>query len=175
MFGKHHTIKHLSQGIAIAALLAVIAVPSALAGPSSRRHADRQACQTAPTGWVTVTDDQGLTSFQPTGETACIAVSACTATADGTMRSPYPGWVFVTDDLGLPWLVPAAPGESGVQSESADGKACTPAQATGAADATTKKPAAKKAKPSLRSPHPNWAYTTDRHGRPWLVPAGHGK
>ena len=31
MFGKHHTLKHLSVGIAAAASIAVVAVPSALA------------------------------------------------------------------------------------------------------------------------------------------------
>jgi hypothetical protein len=36
MFGKHHTLKQLSGGIAIAASLAVIAVPSAVASTSSR-------------------------------------------------------------------------------------------------------------------------------------------
>lgn len=36
MFGKHHTLKQLSGGIAIAASLAVIVVPSAVASTSSR-------------------------------------------------------------------------------------------------------------------------------------------
>jgi hypothetical protein len=158
MFRKRHMLK-LSGGIAIAASLAVIAVPSALGA-----HKDGPACQSGPAGWISVTDDQGVPYLEPVGQTACAAPLACTSAADAATSSPYPGWVSVTDDLGIPWLYQVS------LSASADREACTPAPAAPAAAPTTGQPAAVPTGPIMQSPYPGWVIVTDENGVPYLEP-----
>jgi hypothetical protein len=95
MFGKQLT--HIAQGIAIAAAVAAVAVPSAFAGANSGDRTRAQVCQ-GDGVWITITDDLGLSQLVPAAHGPCTAEATCTSSAQT-------GWITVTDDLGLPSLV----------------------------------------------------------------------
>ncbi len=166
MFGKHHTLKQLSVGVAVAASVAVVAVPSAL-GMAQAHRAHASGCSTLQSpgqGWVVVYDDQGVPTLEQTGQTACAEALACTPATAVAIRSPYPGWVIVTDDLGIPWLYPAGHTPSNASQE------CAQAPAAPAADAKTQ--ASVPASPVMPSPYPGWVTVNDDTGVPWLYPVG---
>ena len=167
MFGKHHTLKQLSAGIAVAASLAVVAVPSAL-GMTQAHRSHRSGCSTLQSshqGWVVVNDDLGVPTLEPTGQTACTEALACPPAAAVPLRSPYSGWVIVNDDLGIPRLYPA-----GQTPAAASQQQCAQAQAAPAANAGTQPSApASRVQPS---PYPGWVIVNDDLGIPWLSPAG---
>jgi hypothetical protein len=96
MFGKHTTLTHIAKGIAVAAVLAAVAVPSAFASTNSAA----QSCVSDPS-WITTTDDLGLSQLVPVPQSVCAAELPCTAVQSG--------WVSVNDDLGVPFLVPTSP------------------------------------------------------------------
>ena len=163
MFGKHHTLKQLSVGVAVAASVAVVAVPSALGA----HRASVSGCATLQSpgqGWVVVYDDQGIPTLEPTGQTACTEALSCAPSAAVAIRSPYPGWVVVTDDLGIPWLYPAGQTPSNASQE------CAQAQA--APVAVAKPQPSVPASPVTPSPYPGWVSVTDDTGVPWLSPVG---
>jgi hypothetical protein len=166
MFAKHHTLKQLSVGVAVAASVAVVAVPSAL-GMTQAHRADGSGCSTLQSpgqGWVVVYDDQGVPTLEPTGQTSCTEALSCTPATAVAIRSPYPGWVIVTDDLGIPWLYPVG------QTPSTASQECAQAQAAPAAGAKTE--ASVPAAPVMQSPYPGWVSVTDDGGDPWLYPVG---
>jgi hypothetical protein len=145
MFGTQHTLRHVGRSIAIAALVAVVAVPSALAGTSAPDRTRAQACQ-ADAVWITVTDDQGVGWLVPVAHGSCTVETACTS-------SVQPSWAFTTDDLGVPWLVPAA--KAGAES-------CVLSTSKPA-------PASKIASKVTKSRYPGWALVTDGNGGSKLV------
>jgi hypothetical protein len=151
MFAKHHTLMQL----AIAAVIAAVAVPSALAGTSSPDRTHAQACQTGLT-WTTITDDLGLSQQVPVASDTCISqLEACTAASKA-------GWVTVNDDLGIPFLVPASPAE-----------ATTLAQcvlSTPSSPAPTSKIAQAKSKAKItKSKYQGWVWVTDTTSSAKLV------
>jgi hypothetical protein len=141
MFGKQLT--HIAQGIAIAAVIAAVAVPSAVAGTTS--------CQTD--SWTTVTDDLGLSQLVPVSSGVCTATDElpCTALAQT-------GWVSVNDDLGVPFLVPTSPTVAAAHG------VCVLAQASSPAPAST----IVKAK-ITKSKYRGWVVVTDTTGSSRLV------
>jgi hypothetical protein len=141
MFGTQHTLRHVGRSIAIAALVAVAAVPSALAGTSSPDRTRAQACQ-ADAVWITITDDQGVGWLVPVAHGSCTVETACTSQVQ-------PSWAFTTDDLGVPWLVPAA---------KAGAASCV---------LSDSKPA--PAPKITKSPYPGWLLVTDGNGGSKLV------
>jgi hypothetical protein len=148
MFGKNSTLKHVAQGIAVAAVVTAVAVPSALA--SGDRTRAQQACGANPT-WISVTDDLGLSQLVPVPQSVCAAEVACTTAA-------HTGWVSVIDDLGVPFLVPSGP-----TSAAAPGL-CVLAQSSSPA------PASKIAKAKVtKSKYRGWVLVTDTTGSAKLV------
>jgi hypothetical protein len=160
MFGKHHTLRHLSAAITIAFAFAIVAAGSASAG---RAHG--KTCRDGTT-WITVIDDQGVSTLEPTGKTTCTEALACTSATDRAMRSPYLGWVIVNDDLGIPWLYPVGQALSTASPE------CTQTPAAPATSASPVKPASAPTSPITPSPYPGWVFVTDDTGVPWLYPVG---
>jgi hypothetical protein len=151
----------LFAAIAVAACVAVIAVPSALASPA--RTASGTACQTEGTHWITVTDDQGVPWLAPVDSNICTTAIGCDATAEAA--SPYPGWVSITDDDGVPWLYPA------LQNRSTTSTTCAPsADAPAVGTALTSAESVTTPDPILRSPYPGWIVVVDDQGVPWLEP-----
>jgi hypothetical protein len=140
MFGKQLT--HIAQGIAIAAVIAAVAVPSAVAGTTS--------CQTE--SWTAITDDLGLSQLVPVSSGVCTAAEvSCTALAQT-------GWVSVNDDLGVPFLVPTSPTVAAAHG------VCVLEQASSPAPAST------IAKPKItKSKYRGWVVVTDTTGSSRLV------
>jgi hypothetical protein len=141
MFGKQLT--HIAQGIAIAAVIAAVAVPSAAAGTTT-------SCQTE--SWTTVTDDLGLSQLMPVSSGLCTAAEIpCTALAQT-------GWVSVNDDLGVPFLVPTSPTVAAAHGVCVLAQASSPAPASTIAKATITK-----------SKYRGWVVVTDTTGSSRLV------
>jgi hypothetical protein len=147
MFGKQTKLTHIAQGIAVAAVVAVVAVPSALAGTSSAG----QGCVADPT-WISITDDLGLSQLVPVPQSACAAELACTTAATT-------GWVSVIDDLGVPFLVPTVSAASGP---------CVLAQTAAAPASKITKVKSTKAK-ITKSKYRGWVLITDTTGTSKLV------
>jgi hypothetical protein len=148
MFGKQTKLTHIAQGIAVVAVLAVVAVPSAFAGTNSAG----QTCVSDPT-WINITDDLGLSQLVPVPQSVCAASLPCTAIQSG--------WVSVNDDLGVPFLVPTSPTSAAalgvcVLQDSA------PAPATKIAKAKSKSKITK-------SKYRGWVLITDTTGNSKLV------
>jgi hypothetical protein len=150
MFGKQTKLAHIAQGIAVVAVLAVVAVPTAFASTSSAA----QSCVADPT-WINITDDLGLSQLVPVPQTVCAAELTCTTAAQT-------GWVSQIDDLGVPFLVPTGP------TTSAGTGPCVVAQAaTVPASKITK---AKVAKAKItKSKYRGWVLITDTTGNSKLV------
>jgi|GEM_PF-4356090 len=146
MLADHHLSK-LVAAIAVAALAAVLAGPSALAASKRSLRAIPGACAATSTcTTVAVT--------QPTIALACAAAT-----------SPYPGWVSITDDTGVAWLYP------GTQYDAQTGRACVLSQSTAAAaDAPAPAAPASADPPVSPSPYPGWVFVVDDQGVPWLEP-----
>jgi hypothetical protein len=149
MFGKQTKLTHIAQGIAVMAVLAIVAVPSALAGTNSAG----QTCASDPT-WITITDDLGLSQLVPVPQSVCAAALPCTAVQSG--------WVSVNDDLGVPFLVPTSP-----TSAAALGVCMLQDSAPAPATKITK---AKVAKAKItKSKYRGWVLITDTTGNKKLV------
>ena len=105
---RAHTGRVALTCIAAAAALAV-AAPFANA---ARGH--KHACNQAPAGWISVTDDQGVPWLVRPGQilTACTqtktapvaVVTTTTQVSPAPQPSPYPGYVLVFDDQGVAHL-----------------------------------------------------------------------
>jgi hypothetical protein len=99
MFGKHHTLKQLSTGIAVAASLAVVAVPSALGAQDTwYRNAVSQAASRPSVTFITDTlggngQVTGSAKATPDALTRFVANHAGPATQ-------AQGYRFITDTLG---------------------------------------------------------------------------
>jgi hypothetical protein len=147
MFAKHQTLVLL----AIAAVVAAVAVPSALAGSSSSDRIRAQECETGLT-WKTITDDLGLSQQVPVASDTCIStLEACTAAAKT-------GWVTVNDDLGIPFLVPVNPTQAAALGTCVLANSSSPA------------PASKVAKPKItKSKYRGWVIVTDTTSSAKLV------
>jgi hypothetical protein len=150
MFGKHTKLTHIAQGIAVVAVLAVVAVPSALAGTNSAG----QTCVADPT-WITITDDLGLSQLVPVPQSVCAAEVTCTTGATT-------GWVSQIDDLGVPFLVPTEP------TASAGSGTCLIAQTATAPASKIAKAKVAKAK-ITKSKYRGWVLITDTTGNKKLV------
>jgi len=155
MFGTRHTFRNVSIAITVAASLTIVAAPSAGAA-----HRQSQSCAAAKAGWVTVIDDQGLSTLQPSQQAGCVDTLACAADGSAT-GSPFVGWVFVTDENGVPWLDPTA------QNLDTYGDSCASGQAGHAQEAQLKPVVAA----ALQSPYPGWDIVADENGIPWLYPS----
>jgi hypothetical protein len=105
------------------AAVAVLAVSAPLAN-ASRGHNHKLSCNEPPAGWISVTDDQGISWLVPAGrallsaqrelcaqqvQTAPAPAPAVTVTTPAPtshpVASPYPGWYFETNDYGVSFLV----------------------------------------------------------------------
>jgi hypothetical protein len=152
MFGKHSTLKHVAQGIVVAAVVVAVAVPSALAGTKSGDRTRGQACQ-GDAIWITVTDDLGLSQLVPVSHGPCTAAVACAPSADA-------GWITVIDDLGLPSLV---------QTHTETAAPCVLDQSSPPAPAV-KITKSKTTKPKItKSKYRGWVLVTDTTGSAKLV------
>ena len=154
------TQKTARLGALVAAAMSAVAVGAPLVQAA---RAVSQDCRDT-TGWVTVTDAQGVPWLEPAGQAGCTTTAACTTVAYVAALSPYPGWVSVTDDTGVPFLYPvgASPASYGPQ--------CEQPQTAPAADAVTDGPASAAMSSALPSPYPGWVTVIDDLGIPWLVP-----
>jgi hypothetical protein len=139
LFAKHHIIKHVAGGFAIAVIAATVLVSSASARTSSTDRTRAASCQQV--GWITVTDDLGIPWFKASPETACTNAIACTYTPQSPGQAPA-GWITVVDDLGIPYLYPVGQGDAAVTPT-----ACVLALTTGT-PAPTAAAAPAKAKPT---------------------------
>jgi hypothetical protein len=109
--------------VACIAAVAALAVAAPLAN-AARGHNHKLACNEPPAGWISVTDDQGISWLVPAGRALlsaqhelCAQVQTAPAPAVpavtiGTtpaptwqpVPSPYPGWYSVTNDYGVTFL-----------------------------------------------------------------------
>jgi hypothetical protein len=144
---RAHTGRVALTYIAAAAALAV-AAPLANA---ARGH--KAACNQAPAGWITVTDDQGVPWLVRSGQmlSACTQTKTAPATPEAVCNQAPAGWVSVTDDLGIPWLVPAG------LALSAERESCSQAQTAPVAPVTT----TTQASPA---PYPGYVLVFDDQG-----------
>ena len=149
MFAKHHTL----MLVAIAAVVAAVAVPSALASGDRTR----EACQ-GDAIYVTITDDLGLSQLVPVAHGNCTtnALATCTAAAQT-------GWVSVNDDLGVPFLVPTGDTQAAAPGLCVLAQASSPAPASKIAKVQTKKSKITKSK------YQGWVWVTDTTNSAKLV------
>ena len=106
------------------AAVAVLAVSAPLAN-ASRGHTHKLSCNEPPAGWISVTDDLGISWLVPTGRAllsahrelcaqqvqtapapaAPVVTVTTPAPTSQPVASPYPGWFFETNDYGVSYLV----------------------------------------------------------------------
>jgi hypothetical protein len=110
--------------VACIAAVAALAVSAPLAN-AARGHNHKVTCNEPPAGWISVTDDQGVSWLVPAGRAMLSAQrEVCTQQSQTTLApapapavtgttaaptwqpvaSPYPGWYFVTNDYGVTFL-----------------------------------------------------------------------
>jgi len=87
----HHSFTTRStvrQALVFAAVLAALAVAAPLAS-AARSH--MLACQEDPGHWVSVTDEQGVSTLALVGETVCTQAVTGPNCSPASQRSPFPG------------------------------------------------------------------------------------
>jgi hypothetical protein len=162
----HHAFTTRSAArrvLVLATALAALAVAAPLAN-AARSHT--LACQEDPGHWVSVTDEQGVSTLTLIGRTVCTQAVTGPSCSPASQRSPYPGWVQVTDEIGVPTLykVGLEPTSTGpcVQTTTAETN-------TGPTASTTPQ----YGWPPLKSPYPGWVVVFDDQGVPTLEPISH--
>jgi len=158
----HHSFTTRStvrQALVFAAVLAALAVAAPLAN-AARSHT--LACQEDPGHWVSVTDEQGVSTLTLVGGTVCTQAVTGPNCSPASQRSPYPGWVQVTDEIGVPTLY-----KIGYEPTSALCVQTTTAETNTDPMATT---SPQSTWPPMKSPYAGWVVVFDDQGVPTLEP-----
>ena len=147
------------RALVFGAVLAALAVAAPL---TNAARSQTLACREDPGHWVSVTDEQGVSTLTLVGKTVCTQAVTGPNCSPASQRSPYPGWVQVTDEIGVPTLYKA-----GFESTSASCIETTAAETgTGPTASTSPQPRW----PQLKSPYPGWVVVFDDQGVPTLEP-----